>query len=59
MELIMRIRNFALFIALAASAQQLPPPAKEIALYPGVAPGSENWTWAERAATTATGMPMA
>jgi acetyl esterase/lipase len=36
--------------AAPASATQLAPPAKEIALYPGIAPGSENWTWAERPA---------
>jgi acetyl esterase/lipase len=28
-------------------------PAKEIPLYPGDAPGSENWTWSERAAGSA------
>jgi acetyl esterase/lipase len=28
---------------------QLAPRAREIPLYPGVAPGSENWTYAERA----------
>jgi acetyl esterase/lipase len=28
----------------------LAPPAKEIPLYPGAAPGSEGWTWTERAA---------
>jgi acetyl esterase/lipase len=32
-----------------ATATGLPPPAKEIALYPGAAPGSENWNWEERA----------
>ncbi len=31
------------------AAAPLPPPAREIALYPGIAPGSENWNWAERA----------
>jgi acetyl esterase/lipase len=41
----------ALFGALAPSARaQLAPPAKEIPLYPGVAPGSENWNWTERSA---------
>jgi acetyl esterase/lipase len=35
--------------AAPASGAQLPPPAKEIPLYPGAAPGSENWTWTERA----------
>jgi acetyl esterase/lipase len=33
-----------------ASSPPFAPPAKEIALYPGAAPGSENWTWTERAA---------
>ena len=37
-----------------ASGTQLAPPAKEIALYPGDAPGSENWTWTERAAGSPT-----
>jgi len=31
---------------------QLAPPAREIPLYPGVAPGSENWNYAERSAGT-------
>src|SRR5438270_11785901 len=31
---------------------QLTPPAREIPLYPGVAPGSEKWSYAERAAGT-------
>jgi acetyl esterase/lipase len=36
---------------LAAAAQaQLAPPAAEIPLYPGVAPGSENWHYSERTA---------
>jgi acetyl esterase/lipase len=48
-----------LFAAMTASAQQLAPPVKEIALYSGVAPGSENWTWTERSAKSATGTPMA
>ena len=39
-------------------SQQLVPPAREIALYPGVAPGSENWTWSERLVATPAGMPM-
>jgi acetyl esterase/lipase len=33
--------------------------AKEIPLYPGAAPGSENWDWSERSVTSPTGMPMA
>jgi acetyl esterase/lipase len=32
---------------------QLAPPAREIPLYPGVAPGSEKWNYPERAAGTA------
>jgi len=40
-------------------AQSLTPPAREIPLYPGVAPGSENWTWSERLVTSQSGMPMA
>ena len=31
---------------------QLPPPAREIQLYPGVAPGSEKWSYPEKAAGT-------
>ena len=38
-------------LAVAGSAQ-LAPPAREIPLYAGVAPGSENWTYPERAAGT-------
>jgi len=33
--------------------------AREIPLYPGVAPGSETWDWAERSVTTPTGLPTA
>jgi acetyl esterase/lipase len=40
--------------ATSAPAMQLAPPAKEIPLYPGAAPGSENWTWEERAAGSPT-----
>jgi acetyl esterase/lipase len=35
------------------------PPAKEILVWPGGAPGSEKWDWSERAVTTPNGMPMA
>ena len=34
------------------------PPAREIALYPGVAPGSESWTWSERLIKSPSGMPI-
>lgn len=46
--------RLALSACFAAGAMaQLPAPAREIPLYPGVAPGSENWRYAERAAGTA------
>src|SRR6188768_1609971 len=32
---------------------------KEIPLYPGAAPGSEQWNWSERVVTTSKGLPMA
>ena len=35
-----------------ASWSQLAPPAREIPLYPGVAPGSENWNYPEKTAGT-------
>ena len=38
-------------LAITASAQ-LAPPAREIPLYPGVAPGSENWNYEERVGGT-------
>ncbi len=38
-------------VAMAARAQ-LAPPAREIPLYPGVAPGSENWNYPEKTAGT-------
>lgn len=43
-------------LTIAALAQQLAPPQREIALYQGVAPGSEDWNWSETQTTT--GMPM-
>lgn len=39
-------------------AQALPPPALEIPLYQGAAPGSEEWDWHENTATTESGLPM-
>jgi acetyl esterase/lipase len=42
----------------SAFAQPLAAPAREIALYPGVVPGSENWTWSERVINSPGGMPM-
>jgi acetyl esterase/lipase len=35
-----------------------PKAAKEIPLYPGAAPGSEKWDWAERSVTNKAGRPM-
>jgi acetyl esterase/lipase len=53
-----RIVLLALVILLGLRAKsamaQLAPPAKVISLYPGDAPGSEKWTWTERAAGSAT-----
>jgi dienelactone hydrolase len=34
----------------SSARAQLAPPAKEIPLYAGAAPGSESWTWTERSA---------
>ena len=46
--------RFAVFACFAINAiAQSPAPAREIPLYPGVAPGSENWHYEERAAGTA------
>ncbi len=45
-------------LLITASAQQLAPPAREIALYPGAAPGSEEWNWTETQTATASGVPM-
>lgn len=42
----------------ASVGAALPQPAREIPLYPGAAPGSEKWDWAERSVTTPTGLPM-
>ena len=49
---------FLVVVTLAAFAQELPPPQREIALYAGVAPGSEKWNWNERQTATANGVPM-
>src|SRR5207253_598300 len=45
--------KICLLVGLAAAGWAQPaPPAREIPLYSGVAPGSENWSYAERAAGT-------
>jgi len=49
----MNLPKICLLAVLAVAAQaQLAPPAREIPLYPGVAPGSQNWNYPERAAGT-------
>jgi acetyl esterase/lipase len=45
--------RLALLAGLQVAWAQVAPPAREIPLYPGVAPGSENWKYPERAAGTA------
>src|SRR5665213_1621624 len=46
-------QRLCLFAGLAVAGwAQLPPPTREIPLYPGVAPGSEKWTYTESAAGT-------
>ena len=47
-----RIALTACLLTASASAQ-LPPPARELPLYPGAAPGSENWKYSEITAGTA------
>jgi hypothetical protein len=44
--------------AQGAAPSPAPQPAKEIPLYPGVAPGSEKWSWSERTTTNPKGQPM-
>jgi acetyl esterase/lipase len=47
------LRSICILAALACAARaQLAPPAQEIPLYPGVAPGSEKWNYSERTAGT-------
>jgi acetyl esterase/lipase len=57
--------SLAFFVACigGANAQQFDPlagpkPAKEIALYPGVAPGSEKWDWSEKTMLNKSAKPM-
>ena len=45
--------RLALLAGLQIAWAQVAPPAREIPLYPGIAPGSENWKYPERAAGTA------
>src|SRR5215212_2233082 len=52
---------FTLGLAAALSCPARTPAqeaAKEIPLYPGAAPGSEKWDWAEKSVTNKAGMPM-
>src|SRR5947209_12582845 len=51
----MRRLNVVVWVLIGSAAggwAQLAPPAREIPLYPGVAPGSEKWNYPERAAGT-------
>jgi acetyl esterase/lipase len=48
----LRLKLCALAGLSAAGWAQLAPPAREIPLYPGPAPGSENWNYAEKSAGT-------
>lgn len=52
MTRMIRLITITAAVSLSAMAQ-LPAPAREIPLYPGVAPGSENWHYEERAAGSA------
>ena len=51
----MRRLNLVIWLlaATVGGSAQLAPPAREIPLYPGVAPGSEKWNYPERTAGTA------
>ncbi len=55
----MKPRMIVLFVVLVVglTGQQSGPPEREIPLYRGVAPGSENWNWSETQTTSPTGMP--
>ena len=52
----MLTKNFSRLCMVAgltvAAWAQLPAPAREIQLYPGVAPGSEKWNYSERVGGT-------
>jgi acetyl esterase/lipase len=60
MNLVFCRKTLPLFgiLTIGVSAQQLAPPLREIPLYPGVAPGSENWNGSETETATSTGVPM-
>jgi acetyl esterase/lipase len=45
-------------MVLTACGQPLPEPANVIALYEGVAPGSEGWDWEERNLQSRAGLPI-
>ena len=45
-------------MVLTACGQPLPEPADVIALYEGVAPGSEGWDWEEKNLQSRAGLPM-
>src|ERR1700733_12370466 len=54
----MKSASLVLVTLFAVRAAELPPPDREIALYEGVAPGSEKWDWSERTITSNNGMPI-
>jgi acetyl esterase/lipase len=53
----MKAASLVLTTLVGLYAAELAPPDHEIALYEGVAPGSEKWNWTERTITSNTGMP--
>src|SRR5579863_10393883 len=52
----MKAASAFLFVLVSLYGQQ---PDRELALYNGVAPGSEKWDWSERLVTSPNGMPIA
>jgi len=52
----MKAASLILITLFGLNGQPLPPPEREMALYEGVAPGSEKWDWSERTVTNANGM---
>ena len=54
----MKAASLVLIALTGMHAAELPAPDREIALYDGVAPGSEKWDWSERTVTSGNGMPI-
>lgn len=57
-EVLVKAASLVLITLAGLHAQPLPPPVREMALYEGVAPGSEKWDWSERTINSATGKPV-